>query len=168
MRISLVLSPFMLLLAPLILVVLASFTTFAVFTSLLALVVVWIRLGFLVVEFSGGVMLDILGWGKRKWANTEQKTRVKVSKGDGTKDIKSVKHHSKRDHHYTSQQLKQKQLYQVAAAKVNMWEVDPLFMNLNIDEKLRNDMDGDGDYFMLTDGINTKRPQGRRIRSGYV
>ncbi|CAG8550131.1 8304_t:CDS:1 [Paraglomus occultum] len=64
---ALVLSPILLLLSPLLLTVALSFSTVAMFTSILALVIICIRLGFLVLEFSGGVVFDVVYWGVHKY-----------------------------------------------------------------------------------------------------
>ncbi|RHZ77671.1 hypothetical protein Glove_174g180 [Diversispora epigaea] len=59
--------PILLFFSPLIFMVLASFTSLAIFTSILAIIVITIRLGFLVVEFSGGVALGLAGWSLKKF-----------------------------------------------------------------------------------------------------
>lgn len=64
---ALVLSPILLLLSPVLLMVALSFSTVAMLTSILALVIICIRLGFLVLEFSGGVVFDVAYWGVHKY-----------------------------------------------------------------------------------------------------
>jgi hypothetical protein len=64
---ALVLSPILILLSPILLMVALSFSTVAMVTSILALVIICIRLGFLVLEFSGGVVFDVLYWGAHKY-----------------------------------------------------------------------------------------------------
>ena len=52
--------PILILFAPLILSVVGTFTTFAIITTSLALIVISTRLGFLAIEFSGGFVLDLI------------------------------------------------------------------------------------------------------------
>ncbi|KAG9307665.1 hypothetical protein G9A89_023230 [Geosiphon pyriformis] len=182
MRISLVLAPLLLLLAPLILVVMASFTTFAVVTSLLALTVVSVRLGFFAVEFSGGVLLYVIRWSLRKSAKPEEKFTVNHDKGLNNinsslhKREPNQKQHNQSSKKYSQhvsypqkqqQQRKNSQLYRAAATKVNMWDANNFSGNFDLDQNIRDELAMGEDYFMLTDGINTKRPFSRRSRS-YV
>ncbi|CAG8463209.1 9968_t:CDS:2 [Ambispora gerdemannii] len=164
MKLSIVFSPVVLLLAPFILVVMASFTTVAVVTSALAIIVLWVRLGFLIAEFSGGVVMDIASWGMRKWVKVEDETKVKVSKikvvdkKRNSKDYSS--YHQQKQHSYLKkqqqQQRKQKGMYPIATTKVNKLSVD-------FDEKtLLKERDN---YELHNGEFYTKRPQGRRAKS---
>ncbi|CAG8493673.1 4369_t:CDS:1 [Ambispora leptoticha] len=160
MKLSVILLPVILLLAPLILVVMASFTTVAVVTSVLALIVVWVRLGFLAAEFSGGVLMDIVGWGMRKWVKAEDQTNVKVAKTKvENKKINSKEYNSYHQHKQKKQQRKQqKELNRVAAAKVNMWETNKISVNFE-DKVLLKELALNGGEFYA------KRPHGRRAKS---
>ena len=52
--------------APLAFALVGFFSSVAIVTSALAVIVIAIRLGFLAVEFSGGVALDFFGWSIKK------------------------------------------------------------------------------------------------------
>ncbi|CAH1758926.1 1120_t:CDS:1 [Entrophospora sp. SA101] len=58
--------PILLMFAPLAFALLGFFSSIAIVTSALAIIVIAIRLGFLAVEFSGGVALDFVGWSIKK------------------------------------------------------------------------------------------------------
>lgn len=100
--------------APLILSVMGTFTALAIVTSSLALFVISIRLGFLVVEFSGGVVLDYIGW------------RVKrVLGSNNSKDTYNIKSH----HHHHGKK------YRHNSNKINTYS----FKNIGTKQFLSND-----------------------------
>ncbi|CAG8453399.1 uncharacterized protein OCT59_005175 [Rhizophagus irregularis] len=130
--------PFLVLCAPLIISVLGTFTLFAILTSSLALFVISIRLGFLAVEFSGGVVFDFIKWGINKLSlerGPQKNTKI---------TIKDTIHNKQRKHILKS-------------TKTTIYN-----SNGSGNNYVSND-----DYFMMS-MINNKRPNGRRARSDYI
>jgi hypothetical protein len=138
--------PILVLCAPLIISVLGTFTLFAILTSSLALFVISIRLGFLAVEFSGGVVFDFIKWGVNKL------TLTKVPQKNTRIVIKDTIHHSKQKKHIMKPSSKS------SITKTTM------FYNSN---GSGNNFVSNDDYFIMS-MINNKRPNGRRARSDYI
>ncbi|CAB4385325.1 unnamed protein product [Rhizophagus irregularis] len=136
--------PFLVLCAPLIISVLGTFTLFAILTSSLALFVISIRLGFLAVEFSGGVVFDFIKWGINKLSlerGPQKNTKI---------TIKDTIHNKQRKHILKSTTKSSKTLL-MDSTKIT------IYSNISGNNYVSND-----DYFMM------KRPNGRRARSDYI
>ncbi|PKY41257.1 hypothetical protein RhiirA4_416511 [Rhizophagus irregularis] len=142
--------PFLVLCAPLIISVLGTFTLFAILTSSLALFVISIRLGFLAVEFSGGVVFDFIKWGINKLSlESGPQKNTKIT-------IKDTIHNKQRKHILKSTTKSSKTLL-MDSTKTTIYN-----SNGSGNNYLSND-----DYFMMS-MINNKRPNGRRARSDYI
>ncbi|CAG8784682.1 19047_t:CDS:1 [Cetraspora pellucida] len=161
--------------APLIILVVASFTSLAIFTSTLAVVVISIRLAFLMVEFSCGVALDFAGWGAKKFMskdltnanNSSSSIKIKEShissankqSGKKLKSNNSSLYSNHSNHtYYKNSSIKPLSKH---SPKVPVWDVDT-FDGLGDNGFVSND-----DYFTMSP-ISNKRPDGRRVRSGYL
>jgi len=173
MRSSYIYVPLLILCAPVILVVVASFTTLAFVTSTLALVIIAIRLGLLAMEFSGGVALDAAGWGIKTLVGDNHNVNVVGgSAGTGMNSTNFTgKHHGKKHkdkipsrHHNYKNGMKQHPKH--SPVKVAMWDVDTL-KSKNIDN-IGNTLISNDDYFHKFNGIANRRPIGRRARSDFV
>ncbi|CAG8435627.1 9357_t:CDS:1 [Funneliformis caledonium] len=144
--------------APLILSVLGTFTAFAAITSFLALFVVAIRLGFLVIEFSGGFLLDTIEWGVRKFTREIPHNDKKNNKKD-TKDISNIKLHQ----NHNGKKLHKSKQNKLPTSKISpkmttLWEKTDGFNGFV------NNFVSKDDYFMASN----KRPNGRRARSDFI
>jgi hypothetical protein len=166
---TIVITPFCFMLAPVVLLLAASFTTLAVVTSVLAFAVIWIRLGFLVVEFSGGVTLDLLAWSMQKWVGESKthhhNTRPRsVAKGVPVVDpsylvdhnnVRPTRRHSR--HHSTSRKISR------SSKKRDVWNaefVSPGDFGGHKDGVITKD-----NYYLVPNLVEPKRPHGRRSRS---
>ncbi|CAI2162094.1 20694_t:CDS:1 [Funneliformis geosporum] len=144
--------------APLILSVVGTFTAFAAITSVLALTVVAIRLGFLVIEFSGGFLLDSITWCVRKVIPENPHNDKKNSKKN-SKDISNKKLHQ---HHHGKKLHKSKQNI-LATSKISP-KMTTLWENTDGFNGFVNNFVSKDDYFMASN----KRPNGRRARSDFI
>lgn len=146
--------PFLVLCAPLIISVVGTFTLFAILTSSLALFVISIRLGFLAVEFSGGVVFDFIKWGIKSISlekSPQKNTRV---------TIKDTIHNSKQRKHILKSSTKSSMTILLDSTKSTKTKI------YNSNGSGNNYVSND-DYFMMS-MINNKRPNGRRARSDYI
>lgn len=166
---TIVITPFCLVLAPVVLLLAASFTTLAVVTSVLAFAVIWIRLGFLVVEFSGGVTLDLLAWTMQKWVGTPKthhhhsarlRSAAKVvpvvdpSYLVDHNNVRPTRRHSR--HHSTSRKISR------SSKKRDVWNAE--FVSPG-DYAGHKDFVTKDNYYLVPNLVEPKRPHGRRSRS---
>ncbi|RGB43979.1 hypothetical protein C1646_679605 [Rhizophagus diaphanus] len=142
--------PFLVLCAPLIISVLGTFTLFAILTSSLALFVISIRLGFLAVEFSGGVVFDFIKWGINKLS------LERVPQKNTKVTIKDTIHNKQRKHILKSTTKSSRTLL-----------MDSTKSTIYNSIGSGNNYVSNDDYFMMS-MINNKRPNGRRARSDYI
>ncbi|RIA98523.1 hypothetical protein C1645_749579 [Glomus cerebriforme] len=156
--------PILVLSAPLILSVIGTFTALAIVTSSLALIVISIRLGFLAIEFSGGVVLDFIKWGidgilgenpyKRKKKNIKDEVII-----DTTIINKSQNQpHNGKKHIKITTKLTPKMAPLLETKTTEFYTPNGSGNNF-----YSND-----DYFMMSMIANNKRPNGRRARSDYI
>jgi len=190
---ALVLSPFLLFLSPVLLLVALSFSTVAVVTSILALSVICIRLGFLVAEFSGGVVFDLLSYGVHKYllsplsflfptpANTTSSSdRLPVNSHANTSPSSPHTYTTPLEpsHNYISSKKRYSSTHKRRGSRKNLWEKDALTEKLGAEGLERMTGDGIGSKNKnkkeLLDGLrigslfDIKRPLSRRSVSGYM
>nr|CAG8447539.1 7172_t:CDS:2 [Entrophospora candida] len=150
--------PILLMFAPLAFALLGFFSSIAIVTSALAIIVIAIRLGFLAVEFSGGVALDFVGQHSR--SHSHHLHHINNSAGIGVNGISKTsgkKYKINHPHHKnnTKQHVK---------LSTKLRDID----NNNNNNKIANhNYVSNDDYFMTT----LRRPtagNGRRSRSDYI
>ncbi|CAG8481930.1 10870_t:CDS:1, partial [Acaulospora morrowiae] len=96
---------FLILCAPITLLIFASFTSMAIITSALATLAIAVRLGFLAIEFSGGVALDFIRWGLKKLVTDSyqvKKVKSSRSKSHNHESSNTKLSSQEKKHHKTS------------------------------------------------------------------
>ncbi|RIB14278.1 hypothetical protein C2G38_2195620 [Gigaspora rosea] len=164
--------------APLLVCVVASFTSLAIVTSAFALVVISIRLAFLAFEFSCGVAYDIVGWSAKNFicklafgSNPSSSTKIKDSNISSSNKHYEKKHknhnsssHSNHTYHKNNsiKPLSKHSPKSPKSSKIPIWDVD------TYDDFGDKDFVSNDEYFTTKSTITNKRPEGRRLRSDYL